>query len=61
MAVSEINYYHKTVKGEYYSNYNWYGAEGNKASVICAYIICALLFLFFLFSIISDLHFHEDC
>ena len=39
MAVSEINYYHKTVKGEYYSNYNWYVAEGNKASVICAYII----------------------
>ena len=53
MAVSEINYYNKAVKGEYYSENNWYRAEGNKNSVICAYIICALLFLFFLFSIMS--------
>ena len=39
MAVSEINYYEKAVKGYYISEYYWYAVEGNKNSVFCAYII----------------------
>ena len=53
MAVSEINYYTKIVKGDLISEENWYAAQENTSSVVFAYIICSLLIIFHLASILS--------
>ena len=53
MAVYQINFYNKAVRGDHISEQSWSAKKGNQISVVYAYIICILLILFQVLSIVS--------